>query len=95
MPKQTTPPQVTKQQWLETIAPEDVCDFRRFADEATPSMTFTRAELNKLDKTKLFQLYTRCLHDEMSPIMWRGFTKPQILDMFLNGASQVELTPFC
>lgn len=95
MSKQTTHPQVTKQQWLETVAPEDVCDFRYF-DKANPSppMIFTRAELNRLDRRKLLQIYRRCLNDEMSPIMWRGFTKPQILDMFFDGASKVELTPF-
>ncbi len=54
----------------------------------------TRAFLQQLPKGRLFELYTRCLNDEMSPIMWRGFTKKDILQMFLAGADSVTLTPF-
>ncbi len=54
----------------------------------------TRAQLRGMNKRDLLALYTRCLSDEMSPIMWRGFAKADILEMFLDGAASVELTPF-
>lgn len=67
------------------------------------SFTATEAELKRLTKGELFTLYTRCISDEMSPIMWRGFTKPEIMKMFLGGGGgirsapavdSIELTPF-
>lgn len=55
----------------------------------------TRQELQRMNKYDLFILYTRCLNDEMSPIMWRGFRKLEIIEMFLEpGKSSVELEPF-
>ena len=56
--------------------------------------TLTRDELGRFTKDKLFMLYTRCLNDEVSPIMWRRFTKATILEMFLGETDSVELTPF-
>lgn len=55
--------------------------------------TVTRSQLRKLLKWQLYLVYTRCVNDEMSPRMWRGFTKVEIVEMFLIGES-VELTPF-
>lgn len=55
--------------------------------------TVTRSDLRRLSKGDLFTLYTRCINDEVSPVMWRGFTKPDILEMFLDGGDSVELTP--
>lgn len=71
------------------------------------SFVISRSELSRMTKRDLFELYIRTISDEMSPIMWRGFTKREILDIFLtNGKyhnplrrpatipNQVELTPF-
>ena len=54
----------------------------------------TRKELRSMSKYTLFKLYTRTLSDEMSPIMWRGYAKAEILEMFLQGKNSVELMPF-
>jgi hypothetical protein len=69
--------------------------------------TVTRTELQRLDKATLFRLFKRTISDEMSPIMWRGFTKREIVDLFLTSGrsqnvlrrpakipDQVELNPF-
>lgn len=74
------------------------CDFPRggagFCDCKLEPFTAMRADLRMLNRGDLFTLYTRCLSDEMSPVMWRGFTKADILEMFLDGGDSVELTPF-
>lgn len=83
-----------------TINPDKLscgCDFTNgglwCACKLEPFMV-TKAELQRLSKGDLFTLYTRCLSDEMSPIMWRGFTKSDIIKFFLDdGADSVELTP--
>jgi len=83
-----------------TIAPDKLscgCDLPRgdgWCDCKLEPFTVTKAQLQGLNKRDLFTLYTRCLSDEMSPVMWRGFTKSDILEMFLDGAESVELTPF-
>jgi len=84
-----------------TVDPDKLscgCDYPRggsgFCDCRLEPLTATRASLRRLNKRDLFTLYTRCLSDEMSPVMWRGFTKSDILEMFLDGADLVELTPF-
>lgn len=74
------------------------CDLPRggvgFCDCKLEPFTATRADLRMLNKGDLFTLYIRCLNDETSPIMWEGFTKTDILEMFLDGRDSVELTPF-
>ncbi len=78
-------------------SPQECCDCKLEA------FTATKSDLMKLTKGELFTLYTRCVSDEMSPIVWHGFTKSYILEMFLGGgngirsrpaANSVELTPF-
>lgn len=46
---------------------------------------FTKAQLNKLRKDQLFRVFTLFVNDEMFPIMWRGFPKPQCVKMILDG----------
>lgn len=83
-----------------TIDPDKLscgCDYPRggagFCGCKLEPFVATRADLRRLNKGDLFTLYTRCLSDEMSPIMWRGFTKSDIIKFFLDGADSVELTP--
>jgi len=53
-------------------------------------VVFTRAELRSKTKAQLFEIYKRHFNDEMSPVMWRGFTKAEILEMMLGGQDSVE-----
>lgn len=59
------------------------------------SFTITRKQLSRMGKVDTFDMYVRCLNDEMSPIMWRGYTKPDIVGLFFDDdEDSVELTPF-
>jgi hypothetical protein len=73
------------------------CDFPHGGEDSCgckpEAFTATRAELRRLSKGDLFVLYTRCLNDEMPPTTWRGLTKADILEVFLDGGDSVELTP--
>jgi hypothetical protein len=58
-------------------------------------MTYSRKQIKRMTKGELFELYRACINDEMSPIMWRGFTKPEIVDMMMDThADEVTLEPF-
>ena len=72
------------------------CDIRSWNDCDCVLKPFrvTRKQLRRMRKYELFVLYTRTVTDEMSPIMWRGFTKSYILEMFLNRQDSAMLTPF-
>ena len=72
------------------------CDIRSWNDCGCVLEPFrvTRKQLRRMSKYELFVLYTRTVTDEMSPIMWRGFTKSYILEMFLNRQDSAMLTPF-
>jgi hypothetical protein len=52
--------------------------------------TFTRKQLSKMNKAQLFDIYTSHFNDEMSPIMWRGYTKTEILEIIFDGKDEVE-----
>ncbi len=57
--------------------------------------TFTRIKLRQKNKGYLFGIYTAYVNDEMSPIMWHGFRKPECLDMILgDGVDTIELECF-
>ncbi len=75
------------------------CDFADNCHCELQPFTTTRAELQRLTKVQLYLVYIRCLNDEMSPVMWRGLTKPEILIMILGDDSRrrgatIELIPF-
>ncbi len=61
--------------------------------DANKPFTVTRRELQKLNKGHLLTLYRQYINDEMYPLLWRGFTKADILEMFLHGKDLVKLTP--
>jgi len=52
---------------------------------------FKRTELAKMNKSQLFDVFISHFDDEMSPLMWRGFTKKEILEMIFNGKDEVEV----
>ena len=58
-------------------------------------MTYSRKQIKRKTKGELFELYRSCINDEMSPIMWRGFTKSEIVDMIMGctHADEVTLQP--
>jgi len=53
-------------------------------------MVFTRSELSRKNKGELFDIYRNHFNDEMSPIMWQGFRKTEILELMLNGEDEVD-----
>ena len=79
---------------LESMKKSCGCDLLKKCDCVLKPFEVTYKELQKMTKWQLFCLYTRCINDEMSPIMFKGFTKKQILDMILDGSDRKTLTPF-
>lgn len=57
---------------------------------AALAMRFTRKELQKKTKGELYEIYKRYFNDEMSLIMWRGFTKADVLEIMLDGKDEVD-----
>jgi hypothetical protein len=51
---------------------------------------FTRKLLSKMNKLQLFDIYIKYFNDEMSPIMWRGYTKAEVIEWMLDGMDEVE-----
>lgn len=57
-------------------------------------MNYSRKQVQRMTKADLFELYTTCINDEMSPIMWRGYTKLEIVEMIMGGKDEVTLESF-
>lgn len=91
-----------KASWLENMTKETGldtaricgCKLRNLCDCDRQDMVLTAGDLKSLNKQQLFYLYIRTCSDEMSPVMWRGLSKSEIVQMFLEGESSVKLTPF-
>lgn len=106
---------ITKEEWLSFYASETQLDrsrpcghtHRMLCGCPHPPMTFTKAELKQLNREQLFHVFSRCISDEMSPIMWRGFSKADMVEMIwghepcfnplrksVKQHTSVTLTPF-
>ncbi len=69
------------------------CDILGRCDCEIEPFAVNKARLRRMTKHNLFLLYIRCLNDDMSITVWQGFTKTDILEMFLRGKNSAKLTP--